>query len=213
MRLAKCARFATVNSVLSRPLTDVWHYVRDAPGTYIWLLALLVTTQWLARLSTDRRAKILAANSTNLVRLRQAPLKVLVTSIFYTTGTSWLFYLVTYTAFHAPTEHWLGTWRWLAVVAMAHIGATLVSQAYVAWEVRRGRLPETERETMDYGVSYAQAGAAAILTWRIPLPWRIPYLVAVAAFYIYGLARQRDFTALGHVCAVGIGLACSWLAP
>jgi hypothetical protein len=203
-----------VNSVLSRLVTDVWHYIRDAPGTYLWLLALLVTIQWLAHLPEDRSAKILAANSTNLTRLRQAPLKVLITSAFFTAGTSWPFYLVTYTLFHAPTEHWLGTWRWLAVASLAHVGATLISQGYVARETRKGRLPEAERDIPDYGVSYAQAGAAAMLTWRIPLPWRIPYLIAVVAFYIYGLAKhRRDFTALGHVCAVGIGLACFWLAP
>ena len=200
-----------MSSVLSRLPTDVWHYLRDAPGTYIWLVALLATSQWLAHLPKDRATKVLAANSTNLARLRQAPLKVLVTSAFFTAGTSWPFYAVSYTVFHAPAEHWLGTWRWLAVVALAHIGATLLSQAYVAREIRKGRLPSTERETMDYGVSYAQAGAAAVLTWHIPLPWRIPYLVAIGGFYIYGLARQRDFTALGHVCAFAIGLSCFWL--
>ncbi|NUP51557.1 MAG: hypothetical protein HOW97_30205 [Catenulispora sp.] len=194
--------------------TTVWHYIRDAPATYLWLLTLLLTSQYLSHLPTARSTKLLAANSTNLTRLRQAPLKVLITSAFFTAGTSWPFYLLTYTAFHAPTEHWLGTWRWLALVALTHIGATLISQTYVALAIRTHRLPESEREAPDYGVSYAQAGAAAMLTWRIPLPWRIPYLAAVLGFYLYGLAKnRRDFTALGHVCATILGLSSFWLAP
>ncbi|GAA1973161.1 rhomboid-like protein [Catenulispora subtropica] len=200
--------------MLSRLPADIWHFVRDAPGTYLWFLALLATSRRLARMPADRSAKILVANSTNLAGLRRAPLKVLLTSAFFTAGTSWSFYLVTYSLFHAPTEHWLGTWRWLAVVAMAHVGATLISQGYVAQGIRSGRLAASERETPDYGVSYAQAGVAAVLAWHIPLPWRIPYLVVLIGFYLYGLAKnRRDFTALGHVCAVAIGLACFWIAP
>ncbi|MFD0637471.1 rhomboid-like protein [Catenulispora yoronensis] len=200
--------------MLSRLPSDVWHYVRDAPGTYLWLVALLVTSRWMATMPAERSARVLAANSTNLARLRRAPLLVLVTSAFFTAGTSWLFYLVTYSVFHAPAEHWLGTWRWLAVIALAHVGATLISQGSVWYRIRKGELPASEREASDYGVSYAQAGAAAVLAWRIPLPWRIAYLVVLIAFYLYGLAKdRRDFTALGHVCAVAIGLCCFWLAP
>ncbi|NUR25907.1 MAG: hypothetical protein HOV83_08690 [Catenulispora sp.] len=199
--------------MLSRLPSDVWHYVRDAPGTCLWLGALLVVARWTARMPAERREAVLAANSTNLVQLRRAAPKVLVTSAFFTTGTSWSFCLVTFSVFHAPVEHWLGTWRWLAVVAMAHVGATLISQGYVAHSVRSGRLAATEREAPDYGVSYAQAGAAAVLGWRIPLPWRVAYLVVLIGFYVYGLARnRRDFTALGHACAVIIGLSCFWLA-
>lgn len=199
--------------MLSRLPSDIWHYIRDAPGTYLWLLALLVTSRWLARLPAERSAGVLVANSTNLAGLRRAPLKVMVTSAFFTAGTSWLFYAVTYSVFHAPTEHWLGTWRWLAVAALAHVGATLISQASVARGIRDGRRAASEREAPDYGVSYAQAGVAAMLAWRIPLPWRIPYLGVLIGFYLYGLAKdRRDFTALGHVCAVAIGMGCFWLA-
>jgi len=195
-------------------VSSVWHWVRDAPGTYVWLLALLGTSRWLAYSAPERAARVLTANSTNLTRLRRAPLKVLITSAFFTAGTSWFFYLVTYSVFHAPAEHWLGTWRWLVVIALAHVGATLISQGYVAQGIRSGRLAASERDVADYGVSYALAGATGVLAWRIPLPLRIPYLVVVIGFYLYGWVRnRRDFTEIGHVCALAIGLACFWLAP
>ncbi|MBW8805140.1 MAG: hypothetical protein JF587_15035 [Catenulisporales bacterium] len=200
--------------MLSRLPSDVWHYVRDAPGTYLWLAALLAASRWLARLPAERASRVLVANSTNLTGLRRAPLTVLVTSAFFTPGTSWLFCLVTYSVFHAPAEHRLGTWRWLAVVALAHVGATLISQGCVAGGIRAGRRPESEREAPDYGVSYALAGVAAVLAYRIPVPWRILYLVVLVGFHVHGLARnRRDFTALGHVCAVAIGLGCFWIVP
>ena len=200
--------------MLSRLPADVWDYVRDAPGTYLWLIALVVVSQYVRRLPADRAAKLLEANSTNLDRLRRAPVKVMITSLFFTVGTSWLFYAVTYSVFHAPAEHWLGTWRWLAVLGMAHVGATLLSEGWVAWEIRAGRLPQSERTTTDYGVSYAQAGAAAVLAYRIPMPWRVPYLVVLIAFYGYGwFKNRRDFTAIGHLCALAIGFACFWIAP
>lgn len=194
-------------------LSDAWDYLRDAPGTYLWLLALLGTSRYVRRLPAERAAKLLETNSTNLTQLRRAPY-VLVTSLFFTAGTSWWFYLATYSVFHAPAEHWLGTWRWLAVIGLAHVGATLLSQGWVAREIRAGRLPASDRTTSDYGVSYAQAGAAAVLAYRIPMPWRVPYLVVLIAFYGYGwLKNRRDFTAIGHLCALAIGLACFWIAP
>jgi hypothetical protein len=200
--------------VLSRVPGDVWDYVRDAPGTYLWLIALFGVSRHVRRLPADRAQRLLERNSTNLDRLRHAPIKVLITSLFFTVGTSWVFYLVTYSVFHAPAEHWLGTWRWLAVLGIAHVGATLLSEGWVAREIRAGRLPVSERTTADYGVSYAQAGAAAVLTYRIPMPWRIGYLVVLIGFYGYGwLKNRRDFTAIGHLCALAIGLACFWLAP
>ena len=193
--------------------SDVWDYVRDAPGTYVWLAVLLATTLYLRRLSPERAAELLQANSTNLDRLRRAPIRVLITSAFFTASASWPFYLVMYSLFQAPAEHFLGTWRWLALIALAHVGATLISQGYVATQIKRGKLPASARDVQDYGVSYALAGAATVLVYRIPFPWWIPYLVVVLAYYLRGLLKTRDFTALGHACAALIGLACFWLAP
>ena len=99
-------RFRYRGSVLSRLPSEVWHYLIDAPGTYLWLGALLVVGRWLAWMPAERQDAVLAANSTNLVRVRRAAPKVWVTSAFFTAGTRWLFYLVTYSAFHAPVEHW-----------------------------------------------------------------------------------------------------------
>lgn len=198
---------------MHRLISDAGTWIRDAPGTYLWLAALLATSVWIGRQDPGRRARILAANSTSLARLRRAPLVVLVSSAFFVAEGGWLFYAALFSAFQAPAEHLLGTWRWLAVVAIAHIGATLVSQGYVAWAVGAGRLPRTELTADDYGVSYALAGAMGVLAYRFELPWRLVYLAVVLGYYVWGLLRARDFTALGHLCAALLGLGCYFLVP
>lgn len=199
--------------MLHRLTSDAGAWVRHAPGTYLWLLVLLGTTWWIRRLDPARRARVLAANSTSLERLRRAPLLVLVTSGLFVAEGGWLFYAVLFTVFQAPVEHRLGTWRWLAVAAIAHVGATLLSQGYVGWAVRGGRLPRSTLTADDYGVSYALAGAIGVVTYQIDTPWRYVYLVVVLGYYTVDLVRTRDFTAIGHMCALLLGLACYFLVP
>lgn len=199
--------------MLHRLTSDLGAWVRDAPGTYIWLAVLLATSLWIRRQSPERRARVLAWNSTSLERLRRAPLVVLVTSGLFVAEGGWLFYAVLFSAFQAPAEHLLGTWRWLAVVAIAHVGATLVSQGYVGWAVHAGRLPRGTLTADDYGVSYAVAGAIGVLAYRIDTPWRYLYLAVMLGYYLWDLLRTRDFTALGHMCAVLLGLGCYFLVP
>jgi hypothetical protein len=200
-----------VSNVLRRLPSDAWDYVRDAPGTYLWLAALLVTTVAVRRLPADRRRALLSRNSTNLARLRAAPVRVLITSGLFVGDSGWWFYAAAYSLFHAPVEHWVGTWRWLIAVLITHVGATLVSQGWVAVQIRRGRLPVEMRDVDDYGVSYALAGSAALLSFAVGSPWRYLYLAAVVLFYVVGYARRRDFTGIGHVVAVLLGLSCFWL--
>lgn len=199
--------------MLHRLTSDISAWIRDAPGTYLWLAVLLGTTVWVRHLDPGRRARVLAANSTSLARLRRAPLLVLATSALFAAEGGWFFYAVLFTLFQAPAEHWLGTGRWLAVGAIAHVVATLLSQGYVAGAVHAGRLPESTLTADDYGVSYALAGVIGVLTYRIDTPWRYLYLVALLSYYIADLARTRDFTAIGHLCAFLLGLGCYFLVP
>ncbi|MFI7011535.1 rhomboid-like protein [Streptomyces sp. NPDC050145] len=185
-------------------------YVRQAPGTYIWLAALFVTTVALHHMTPAFETTFLRQRSTNLHELSQNPVRVLVASAFWIDGSSWWPYAALYTLLHAPTEHRLGTPRWLAVVAASHILATLISEGALLWAIRHGHAPTSAVNTLDVGVSYALAGVAAVLTHLIPSPWRYAYLAAVLT--VYGLplltGTGRTFTDLGHATAVLIGLSC-----
>ncbi len=190
-------------------LYGVGPWIRSAPGTYLWLTTLVVTTVIIHQMSPDFEEAFLRRRSTNLHELSEDPLRVLIASAFWTDNGLWAPYAVLYTVFHARAERWLGTLRWLAVAAAAHVLATLVSEGVLAWAIRNGYVTPAATHTLDIGVSYALAGVVAVLTYRVPSPWRHVYLFAVAVFYAIPLISGRStFTDLGHFTAVLIGLAC-----
>ncbi|MFB7560377.1 rhomboid-like protein [Streptomyces brevispora] len=183
-------------------------WIRSAPGTYIWLTALFVTTVIIHQMSPDIEEDFLRQRSTNIHELSQNPVRVLISSALWIDGGGWIPYAVLYTAFHAPAERRLGTLRWLAVAAAAHILATFVSEGVLAWAIRHGHAPQTAASTLDVGVSYALAGVVAVLTYYVPRPWRYFYLFAVLVIYGVPLFTRAAFTDIGHFSAVLIGLAC-----
>ncbi|SNX62116.1 hypothetical protein SAMN06272735_3869 [Streptomyces sp. TLI_55] len=193
---------------ITRGLHRVWTYVRGAPGTYIWLAVLFVTTVALHHMSPDFEADFLRQRSTNIRELSSNPVRVLVSSAMWIDGGRWLPYAVLYSVIHAPAERWLGTARWLAVCAAAHVLATLISEGALLWGIRHGMAPESAVNTLDVGVSYALAGVVAVLAYRIPVPWRAPYAAAVLIVYGVPLVTGRTFTDLGHFTSVLIGFAC-----
>ncbi|MFD5783223.1 rhomboid-like protein [Streptomyces sp. NPDC058220] len=193
---------------MRRILHTVRTWITRAPGTYLWLAALFVTTVALHHMSPEFEKQFLLQRSTNIHELSTNPVRVLIASAFWIDSGSWLPYALLYTLFHAPAEHWLGTPRWLAVVALAHIGATLISEGVLGWAIHHGHAPQSALNTLDVGVSYALAGVVAVLTYRVPRPWHLPYLAVVLIFFGTPLFTSRSFTDLGHFAAVLIGLAC-----
>ncbi|MET8246020.1 rhomboid-like protein [Streptomyces sp. NPDC005202] len=183
-------------------------YVRSAPGTYVWLLILFVTTFALHHMSPHFEEQFLRQRSTNIHELSNNPVRVLVASAMWIDSGHWLPYAALYTVFHAQAEHWLGTLRWLLVCVAAHALATLTSEGALLWAISRGMAPESAVNTLDVGVSYALAGVMGALTYRIAAPWQYLYAAVVAAGYGVPLVTGRTFTDLGHFTAVLIGLGC-----
>ncbi|MEV6804057.1 rhomboid-like protein [Streptomyces sp. NPDC051132] len=193
---------------IHRALGGVWAFVRGAPGTYVWLSVLFVTTVVLHHMPPEFEEHFLRHRSTNLHELSRDPVRVLVASAMWNESGHWLPYAFLYTVFHAPAERRLGTARWLAVCALAHVLASLVSEAVLLTAIRRGRAPLTAVHTLDIGVSYALAGVIAVLGYRIAAPWRYAYLAAVLAVFALPLTAGPTFTDIGHFVAALIGLAC-----
>jgi len=190
-------------------ITAVRNWIATAPGTYIWLAVLFVTTVVLHRMSPAFEEEFLRDLSSNLHELSQNPVRVLISSALWIDGGRWLPYAVLFTVFHATAEHWLGTLRWLTVAVAAHVLATLVGEGFLAWAIRQDHAPQSAANALDVGVSYALAGVIAVLTYRVPHPWRYVYAFAVLVFYgIPLVADGRTFTDVGHFTAVLTGLAC-----
>ena len=186
----------------------VARYVRAAPGTCIWLVILGANTFALVRMSPRFRRYFLITHSTNLDELSHHPVKVLIASAFWTETPSFLFWFVLFNLFLVPVERWLGTLRWLAVVAIAHVVATLVSEGAVAYLIHAGDLPHRTKHTIDIGVSYGLSGGVGVLTWFFARPLRWYYLGAAAVFYALLLGLSWNFTNLGHLTAFLLGVGC-----
>ncbi|MFF4354270.1 rhomboid-like protein [Streptomyces sp. NPDC001530] len=193
---------------IDRGFHRVWTYVRGAPGTYVWLAILFVTTVAVHQMSPEFEAQFLRQRSTNIYELSNDPVRVLIASAMWIDSGHWPPYAVLYSVFHAPAERWLGTARWLLVCVAAHVLGTLISEGALLLAVRHGVAPHSAVNTLDIGVSYALAGVIAVLTYRIAAPWRYPYLAVVLAVYGVPLATGRTFTDLGHFTSVLLGLAC-----
>jgi hypothetical protein len=184
-------------------------WVARSPGTHIWLLVLAVTSGVIAVVSPSVRAFLLHHNSTNLVQLRDHPVRVLIASALWVQSPSdFLIYAVLFELIHAPAERWLGSARWLLTVAVAHVGATLLSQQAVLLGIQHEQLPPAMAHTVDIGVSYSLAGVAGVLAYRVPRPWRWGYAALVTGFFGWSLVTSHTFTDLGHFTALLLGFGC-----
>ncbi|MEV5281043.1 rhomboid-like protein [Streptomyces sp. NPDC051994] len=201
-------RASALHRTLHHALHHTLRYIRSAPGTYLWLAALFVTTVAMHHMSPEFETEFLRQRSTNIHELSTNPLRVLIASAFWIDGGGWLPYAVLYTVFHAQAERWLGTLRWLIIAFGTHVAATFISEGALLWAIRHDYAPQSAVNTLDVGVSYALAGVVAVLTYRIAPPYRHLYLLGVLVVYGAPLLGGRTFTDVGHFASVLIGLAC-----
>src|SRR3954451_17940761 len=87
---------------LSRAAAGVRAYLRSAPGTFLWLLALAGTTHVLNHINPAFQDDFLRQRSTNLHELSTRPVRVLVSSAFWLDGGGWFGYFLLYNLFHVP---------------------------------------------------------------------------------------------------------------
>ncbi|MER7758380.1 rhomboid-like protein [Streptomyces sp. NPDC097619] len=189
------------------PSRPVRSWIRSSPGTHIWLLIIAITSVIVAIAPDHLDHVLMHRNSSNIHELVKHPIQSLVTSAFWIENPASLpLYLVLFELFHAPVERWLGTLRWLVIVATGHIVATLISQKVVLMAIQDDRAPRSMVHVVDVGVSYGLAAAVGVLTYRLPGRRRWLYLAGVVAFFGVPLFTDATFTDLGHAIALSIGL-------
>lgn len=183
-------------------------YLRNAPGTFLWLAILLATTIVQHSVSPARLQTILGAHSTNISNLFDKPVQVLITSLFWLDGYYWLPYLFLYCIIHVSAERWLGTRLWLSVGLIAHVCATLLSEGVLYWAIHHERVSEALVDVRDIGVSYFLAGIIGVLTYHLAYPWRWLYLTGMVALFATPICIDVTFTDIGHFSSLLFGLAC-----
>jgi hypothetical protein len=202
---------ASVGTRLRSVALAVWRFVSGAPLTYIWLFVLMITTFIQNELPGRQLHAVLLHRSTNIHALGTDPLDVLFSSLLWIDGKSLEPYLLLFTLFLAPAEHWLGQLRWLTVGLTAHILATYISEGILYYAIEEHEASERLVHARDIGVSYFLVGVMAVLAYHIARPWRWGYLGVL--FVIFGFPlimmmdhHQLNFTAIGHFAAILIGL-------
>jgi hypothetical protein len=188
----------------------VWHFVSGAPLTFGWLFVLMITTYIQHEMPQRQLHTMLLHHSTNIHELARDPLDVLFSSLLWIDGRSLEPYLLLFTLFLAPAEHWLGQLRWLTVGLSAHILSTYLSEGLLYFVIEERDASERMVHARDIGVSYFLVGVMGVLTYHIARPWRWGYLGVL--FVIFGFPLivmdrvELNFTAIGHFTSILIGL-------
>ncbi|WP_405492629.1 rhomboid-like protein [Nocardia sp. NBC_00511] len=209
-----------------RGFGDWWrqpHRSRRAIGAYRDLLAgtpaciayafTLFVTWWTLRGANDLVGRrLIFSASTNLRNMQRDPIQVLVASAFWTDGGfPWGDILVLITLM-ALAERWLGSLRWILVVALGHVGATLITVVGIAHKLDKQLIPTRVAFASDVGPSYGISAMLAVLAFRLRGPARWLWGLGVLAWYAYGVWNGRTFTDYGHFFAVLIGFTVGAIA-
>lgn len=188
--------------------------IHENPGTFVYLFTLVVTSAVISAAGPRLSDSLLRTQSTNLTNLRHNPLHVLFTSAFWLdNGIRPALLIVPFAVVLAPAERWLGTRRWLAVFALGHVGATVLTAGFIQLELDHGWASRSLTHTIDVGFSYGFTAILGVFAYRIAARWRSRYVVVVSIGLVVGVAAGATFTDVGHLVAWGIGLSCRGVVP
>lgn len=176
--------------------------------------AAILVAVWLGltALGPHARHAVVSRMSTNLHNLAHGRLTTLVGSAFVDDGGDVYLWLPGLVCLLALGELiWRG--RGLVITfAVGHIGATLVVAAGLVAALEAGWLPLSVARATDVGVSYGAVCVLGALTASIAPRWRpawVGWWFGIAATAAVGL----DFTAVGHVVALLLGIGLSSRLP
>ncbi|MGW2254209.1 rhomboid-like protein [Kitasatospora sp. NPDC001660] len=184
--------------------------VRNPAAWYAVLLAAGVAVTH--ALPVDDAEQLRAWASTNLANLRPwpvgHPVEALAVSAFVPQGDGWAWPLLALAGLTVVAV--LGRLRGVLVLALAHVGATAVTEGMVWWHIQHGSLLPDAAYEVDTGPSFVVVAAMVIAVGCArPLWWRAVWLALLAASapdLLDGL-RDGDVSAVGHVLSALAGLA------
>lgn len=180
--------------------------IRVTAGYAIILLAIYLA---LAALGPHAREVAVSRMSTNVHNLGRGHLGTLIGSAFVNDGGDLFFWLPGLVCLLALGElMWCGRGL-LVTFAVGHIGATLIVAGGLVAAIEAGVLPVSVARASDVGISYGAVCVLGAFTAAIPERWR-----GVWAGWWLGTAVVAaagvDFTAVGHVVALLLGIGLSF---
>lgn len=177
--------------------------------TAAYAVVLVAVSVTLAALGPHARDVVVSQMSTNLHNLAHGHLSALVGSAFVCGDGDVYVWLPGLLCLLALGELIWRSGGLLIAFAVGHIGATLIVAVGLAAALEVGWLPISVARATDVGISYGAVCVLGALTASIPSRWRPAWvgcwlgIAAVAAF-------SADFTAVGHIVALLLGMGLSF---
>jgi len=183
--------------------------IRSAPMTSGYAAILFVTT-WVLASSRGRLAdRLLLAQSTNLHQLTRDPIRVLINSAFWLSGTwTLLVWVALLMLVVAPVERRIGSLRTGLVFWVGHVGATLLTAAGLWTALRLDTVEQSVVNAKDVGPSYGFLAVAGALTYLLAPRLRLAYAGVLIVGVVAVVAFSHTFTDFGHLLSLLLGLAC-----
>jgi hypothetical protein len=169
------------------------------------LLVLVATTVLQHVVSGPTRTHLLDGSSTDVGHLTRDPLLVLLASAFWLSDLRSLVLLPAIVAVLYVGERRFGTWRTVAVFALGHVIATLLTELSVLFAVHLGWLTSAHEHRLDVGPSY---GTSAVLGLLVATAAPGPRRVAVGGLTLLlgiPLVLDTEMSTFGHLIAALVG--------
>jgi hypothetical protein len=153
--------------------------------------------------------RLISHFSTNLHNLSRGHFGTLLESAFVIDAGPIYVWLPGLACLLGLAELMWGSVRLVVAFVAGHVGATLLVAAGLTAAVELGWLPVSVSRATDVGMSYGATAVLGSLTTAIPPRWRPAWIGCLLAAGLGVVAVGRDFTDVGHVVALALGMVVS----
>jgi hypothetical protein len=184
---------------------------RRVPVATAFTVLLLTGSLLLHAVPGDIRTAVLGYASTSLANLADHPVVATVLSAFLPAAGSALWLTFGLLAL-AAAERALGSMAVAALLAVAHVLGTAISQGLLAVRIGIGDAALADWHLLDTGPSYVVvcAMAATVVAGRLPARLLCVGGFALVGPHLFDGLGSYEVSAIGHTCAIVIGVAGGW---
>jgi len=177
---------------------------------WTYLIGFIVAQFIYGLLSPHDQDALTVWASTSVHNLHHNPVGTLIVSAFVS-GEFPVVWPVLITLAMFGANHALGNWRLAVVCVAGQVIGTLVSEGIVEYRVSRGVLPPLDRYLIDVGPSYVVVSAVMVAllygTWLARAAAAADLAVLIALGHIFAGLSRLNYTAVGHLTAMLVGIA------
>lgn len=189
--------------------------------TLCYATAVATVTAVMVDMTPGVQAAVIRHMSTNLHNLSHGRFGTLIGSAFVVDAGPWYLWLPGLICLLAVAELAWGSWPLMIVAMLGHVGASLLVAAGLAVAVTSGWMARSVAHDHDVGMSYVAMAVLGMLTGAVPARWRASWAVWWLVVALVVIAGGADFTDIGHVLALVLGMTASlrfgtardWTAP